>query len=77
MLADPEPFGNFRHPAASLGYMGHRIALNLVTGISLALRRLLSSKLRKKASTNLGAIQSKRLVFRKPGCEDRADYSEF
>jgi len=57
MLADPEPFGNFRHPVASLGNLGHRIALELVTEISLA-RRLLSSKLGKKASTNLGAIHS-------------------
>ena len=67
MLAHPEPLGNLRHPVAPLGDLRHpvaplgdlrhRIALELVAEISLTYRRLLSSKLGKKASTNLGAIQ--------------------
>ncbi len=44
-------------PVAPLGDLRHRIALELVAEISLTYRRLLSSKLGKKASTNLGAIQ--------------------
>ena len=58
MLAHPEPLGNLRYPAAPLGDLRHRIALELVAEISLSHLRLLSSKLGKKASTNPGAIQS-------------------
>jgi len=57
MLAHAEPLGNLRHPVAPLGNLSHRIALEPVTAINLTHRRLLSSKLGKKASTNLGAIQ--------------------
>ncbi|GGC36816.1 hypothetical protein GCM10011371_25260 [Novosphingobium marinum] len=57
MLADPEPLRNLRHPVAALGDLGHRITLELVAEISFPHRRLLSSNLGKKASTNLGAIQ--------------------
>lgn len=64
MLAHPEPLRNFRYPVAPLNDLRHRIALELVGEISLAHRRLLSSKLEKKASTNLGAIQLANLWLR-------------
>lgn len=57
VLAYPEPLRNLRYPVAPLGDLRHRIAFELITEISLSHRRLLSSNLGKKASTNLGAIQ--------------------
>src|SRR5690606_6684244 len=56
VLADAEPLRNLRYRISTLGDLGHRIALELVSEIWLPHRRLLSSKLGKKASTNLGAI---------------------
>ena len=58
MLADPEPLRNLRHPVAALGDLGHRVTLEGLAEIQLTHHRLLSSKLGKKASTNLGAIHN-------------------
>ena len=56
VLAHPEPLGNLCYTIPALGNLGHRIALELITEIGLSHHRLLSSKIGKKASTNLGAI---------------------
>ena len=58
MLADTEPLRNLGYRISTLGDLGHRIALELITEVGLPHRRLLSSKLGKKASTNLGAIHT-------------------
>ncbi|MEX1663601.1 tyrosine-type recombinase/integrase [Thioclava sp. 15-R06ZXC-3] len=57
MRAHPEPLRNLRNRVATLGDLRDRVSLELVAEIAFAHLGLLASKLGKKASTNLGAIQ--------------------
>lgn len=58
MLADAEPLRNLRNRIASLRDLTHSVALKVFAEIRFAHDALLASKLGKKASTNLGAIQN-------------------
>ncbi|WP_156553147.1 DUF4334 domain-containing protein [Ensifer adhaerens] len=57
MLADAETLRNLSNRIASLRDLAHRVTLKLFAEIRFAHDALLASKLGKKASTNLGAIQ--------------------
>ena len=58
MLTDPEPLRNLCNGIAPLGDLRDRIALELISEIARPHPGLLASKLGKKASKNLGAIQT-------------------
>jgi hypothetical protein len=58
MLAHPEPLRNLRNRIASLRDLTHGVTLKLFAEIRFAPDALPASKLGKKASTNLGAIQT-------------------
>ena len=58
MLADPEALRNLRNRIASLRDLTHGVALKIFGEIRFAHDALPASKLGKKASTNLGAIQT-------------------
>src|SRR5689334_10561053 len=58
MLADAEPLRNLRNRIASLRDLAHRVTLKIFAEIRFAHDALLASKLGKKVSTNLGAIQT-------------------
>lgn len=58
MLANPEPLRNVCNRIASIVILTHCITLEIVAEIGLAHKGLLTSKLGKKASTNLGAIHN-------------------
>ncbi len=68
MSTHPQTLRHFRNWIATLGDLAHRVALELVGEIASAHKGLLASKLGKKASTNLGAIQSwlEQMMARKP-----------
>jgi hypothetical protein len=57
MLTDPEPLRNLCNGTAPLGDLRDSIALELISEIARPHQALLASKLGKKASTTLGAIQ--------------------
>ena len=57
MLADAETLRNLSHRIAPLRDLPHRVTLKLFAEIRLAHDGLLASKLGRKVSTNLGAIQ--------------------
>ena len=57
MLADAETLRNLRNRIASLRDLTHRVMLKIFGEIRFAHDALPASKLGKKASTNLGAIQ--------------------
>ncbi len=58
MRTDAQPPRNLRNRLTPLGNLQHRVSLEIVTEIGVAHHGLLASNLGKKASTNLGAIQS-------------------
>jgi hypothetical protein len=57
MLAHAEALRNLRNRIASLRDLTHRVTLKIFAEIRFAHDALPASKLGKKASTNLGAIQ--------------------
>ena len=57
MRAYAQTLGDLRHRIAPLGNLGHRIPFEIVAESTSTHDRLLASKLGKKTSTNLGAIQ--------------------
>jgi hypothetical protein len=57
VFADPQPRRHLRNRIASLGDLKDRLALEVLGEVRLAHRGLLASKLGKKASRNLGAVQ--------------------
>ena len=66
VLADPQPRSHLCDRIAPLGDLNDRIALEVLGEVRIAHRGLLASKLGKKASTNLWAIQCCELDPRKP-----------
>ncbi|WP_117189964.1 hypothetical protein [Rhizobium terrae] len=59
MLADAETLRNLCNRIASLRDLAYRLTLKLFAEFDLLMMLFLPSKLRKKPSTNLGAIQIK------------------
>lgn len=59
MLTDAEPLRDLRNGIASLGNLRDRVTLEIIAEMTRPHHGLLASKLGKKASTNLGAIQTK------------------
>ena len=57
VLADPQPRRNLRYRIAPLGDLKDRVPLEVLGEVRFAHRGLLASKLGKKASRNLGAVQ--------------------
>lgn len=57
MCADTQTLRYLRNRIASLGDLRHRAPFEIVTEIARAYHGLLASKLEKKGSTSLGAIQ--------------------
>ena len=66
VFPDPQPRSHLRNRLAPLGDLKDRIALEVLGEVRIAHRGLLASKLGKKASTNLWAIQCCELDPRKP-----------
>jgi hypothetical protein len=58
MWAYTQPLRNLRYRIAPLGDLKHRVTFEIVAEIGLAHNGLLASNLGKKASINLGAIQT-------------------
>ena len=56
-MADTQPLRNLRYRITPLRDLTYRVALKLIAEIRFAHDALLASKLGKKVSTNLGAIQ--------------------
>lgn len=61
MLANAEPLGHLRNRVAPLRDLRDRVTLEIVREMSRPHHGLLASKLGKKASTNLGAIQGEQI----------------
>ena len=62
MLAHAEALRNLRNRITSLGDLANSVALKLFGEIRFAHDALPASKLGKKASTNLGAIQTMQII---------------
>jgi hypothetical protein len=61
MLAHAQTVRNLRYRIAPFNNLDHLVSLELLTGAAFEQLSLLASKSGKKASTNLGAIQTSEL----------------